>query len=273
MSKIKWPIAAGALGTAAAASYGLFRYHRDNMSQAKKTTFGIICPMPEELAPFKDAMDIDEIKQFSGLTFYEGKLGEQHVVLVQCGIGKVNAAVCAEAMMAHFDVDYLINVGVAGATDPGINPGDLVIGTAAVNHDMDITCRGYAPGEIPDMGVTNFPSDEMLVNLAEQASAACDLEGSRVHKGLIASGDQFVAGGELAERITGTFQPAAIEMEGAAIAQTAWLNEVPVVIIRSISDNANADAPSIDFDAFLKTAVETAFELVMAMLHEYKNQS
>ncbi len=270
MSKKKWPIAVGALGTAAAATYGLFRYQQDKLEKAKQTTFGIICPMPEELAPFKEAMRINEVKQISGLTFYEGELADRHAVLVQCGIGKVNAAVCAEALIAHYDVNYLINVGVAGATDPEINPGDLVIGTAAVNHDMDITCRGYAPGEIPDMGVKHFPSDEMLVNLAEQASAACDLKGIRVHKGLIASGDQFVAGGELAERITETFHPAAIEMEGAAIAQTAWINQVPAVIIRSISDNANADAPTIDFDAFLKTAVETAFELVMAMLHEYE---
>ena len=270
MKKFKWPIAVGALGTAAAATYGLFRYYRDNSTKTNQPTFGIICPMPEELAPFKEAMRIHEVKRISGLIFYEGELADRHAVLVQCGIGKVNAAVCAEALIAHYNVDYIINVGVAGATDPAINPGDLVIGTSAVNHDMDITCRGYSLGEIPGMGVTDFPSNEMLVNLAEQASAACNLGGARVHKGLIASGDQFVAGGELAERITTTFHPAAIEMEGAAIAQTAWISQVPCVIIRSISDNANADAPTIDFDAFLPTAVETAFELVMAMLHSVK---
>lgn len=267
MSNKNWPgLLAAGIGTAAA-GIGLALHHKKQKEASEEAViFGLICPMEEETTPFREAMDITETTRLSGLTFYKGTLDGQTVVLSQCGVGKVNAAVCAEILCEHFQISYLINIGVAGTTHEGIKQGDIVIGNDAVQHDMDVTCRGYRPGEVPDMFVSYFLADDDLIALAEQAAKNCELDGAAVHTGRIASGDQFICGGEQADKIKETFDPYAVEMEGAAVAQTAWVNQIPFVIIRAISDNADKDAPTSSYDDFLPLAVIHSFSLVRRML-------
>ena len=262
-AKVIGGIALGA-GAAIGAGVGFFKgMHKAIQSDAKTMPlFGLICPMEEEMAPFREAMDVRETSVISGLTFTEGTLCGQSVVLVQCGVGKVNAAVCAQALCSHFPIDALINVGVAGTTAEDIHQGDLVVSTDAV------TVRGFAPGEIPDLPEWDFKAATSLIDLASRAYEACrdEMDGAGFSVGRIASGDQFIAGGPRADAIQNTFKPAAVEMEGAAIAQAAALNDVPFVIIRAISDNADKDAPTLTYDEFLPMAIRHSFTLVCKML-------
>ncbi|MGL5676377.1 MAG: 5'-methylthioadenosine/adenosylhomocysteine nucleosidase [Cellulosilyticaceae bacterium] len=218
---------------------------------------GIIGAMDEEVAILKSLMDVTETVERAGMTFYKGTLHGQTIVLARSGIGKVNAAACTQLMIALFDIDYLINSGVAGTLHPDINQGDLVISTDAVQHDIDVTALGDPLGEVPRLGVTFFKAEEKLINITEEAAAALNLDGVRIFKGRVASGDQFIAGGPLQERIQTHFAPSAVEMEGAAIAHVAYLNQVPYVIIRAISDKADGGA-DLSYEEFLPLAAKNA---------------
>ncbi len=268
-AKVIGGIALGA-GAAIGAGVGFIKGMHKAIQSDDKTMplFGLICPMEEETAPFREAMDIRQTTIISGLTFTEGTLCGQSVVLVQCGVGKVNAAVCAQALCSHFPIDALINVGVAGTTADDIHQGDIVVSSDAVQHDFDVTVRGFAPGEIPDLPVWDFQAATSLIDLAARAYEACqdEMDDAKFSVGRIASGDQFIAGGPRADAIQNTFNPAAVEMEGAAIAQAAALNDVPFVIIRAISDNADKDAPTLTYDEFLPLAIRHSFTLVCKML-------
>lgn len=260
-SKGLWLGSLTALG--AAASLGRFFY--DKQRNSDKKTYGIICAMESEVAPLREAMDINRTKEISGLIFYQGMIGRQRVVLVQCGVGKVNAALCAEVLCTCFDVDILINTGVAGTPDPQVRQGDIVISTQAVHHDMDATPLGFAKGEVPDMDMIYFQADNDLVAKARSAAETSDIGDARVFEGTIASGDQFIAGEEQTAPIVKNFAPKAVEMEGAAIAHVAWANKVPFVIIRSISDNADGGAP-LSYPEFLPIAARNSCAVVAAML-------
>lgn len=228
-------------------------------------TIGIIGAMDEEVEILKSLLHITETVERAGMTFYKGILHGQQVVLARSGIGKVNAAACTQLMIALFDIDYLINSGVAGTLNPAINQGDLVISTDAVQHDMDVTALGDPLGEIPRLGVTFFQADENLIKLTEQAAEALHLEGVNLFRGRVASGDQFIAGGPIQERIQTHFAPSAVEMEGAAIAHVAYLNQVPFVIIRAISDKADGGA-ELSYGEFLPLAAKNASLLLEQMI-------
>ncbi|GAA0181529.1 5'-methylthioadenosine/adenosylhomocysteine nucleosidase [Clostridium sediminicola] len=218
---------------------------------------GIIGAMEEEVEILKNKMDIEEEVKIAGMTFYQGTVHDQNIVLARSGVGKVNAAMCAQIMASSFNIDYLINSGVAGGMFGELKQGDIVISTDAVQHDFDVTALGEPLGEISRLGITYFKADESLINLAEKAAVGINLEGVNVFKGRIASGDQFIAGGDLEERIRTNFEPYAVEMEGAAIAHVAYLNEVPYVIIRAISDNADGEA-ELSYPEFLPIAAKNA---------------
>lgn len=267
-AKIIGGIALGA-GAAIGAGVGFFKgMHKAIQTEKTMPLFGLICPMEEETAPFLEAMDIRQTTTISGLTFTEGTLRGQSIVVGQCGVGKVNAAICAQALCSHFPIDALINVGVAGTTDDAIHQGDLVVSSDAVQHDFDVTVRGFEPGEIPDLPEWDFKAAPSLIDLAARAYEACrdEMDGAGFSVGRIVSGDQFIAGGPRADAIQNTFNPSAVEMEGAAIAQAAALNKVPFVIIRAISDNADKDAPTLTYDEFLPLAIRHSFMLVCQML-------
>lgn len=224
---------------------------------------GIICAMEEELAPLKRIMSIKESKTKARMEFIEGTLEEKDVVMVISGIGKVNAAVCAQILADDYHVTHLINVGVAGGVKENIQPMDVVVAKALLQHDMDVTAFGLKRGEIPRFESSLFQSDEKLTALA--------LEGSRknedytTHEGIIVSGDQFISSKEKIQDLLETFDAAACEMEGAAIAQAADLNHIPFTVIRAISDNANTGA-SMDYEKFKDLAVENTVSILTYVL-------
>lgn len=231
----------------------------------KNQRIGIIGAKDEEVEILKSLLNITETVTEAGMTFYKGTLHNTEVVLARSGIGKVNAAVCAQLMITLFKIDCLINSGVAGTLNPDVNQGDLVISTDAVQHDVDTTVFGDPLGCIPRLGVTFFEAEKSLIELAEKAATNLNFEGVSLFKGRIASGDQFIAGGPVQERIKTHFAPYAVEMEGASIAHVAYLNQVPYVIIRAISDKADGGA-ELSYDEFLPLAAKHASSLLEEMV-------
>ena len=193
--------------------------------------------MEEEVAELKKDMQIEETVEMAGMVFCKGTLGGKEVVIVRSGIGKVNAGICAQILVSQFGADTLINTGIAGSLDAQIDIGDMVISTDALHHDMDATVFGDPAGQIPRMDTLSFPADKELV---KKAVAANEKANPDIHTftGRVASGDQFISDKEVKERIVSLFHPMCVEMEGAGIAQAAYLNKVSYVIIRAISDKA-----------------------------------
>lgn len=224
---------------------------------------GIICAMEEELAPLKKVMSIKETRTKARMEFIKGTLEEKDVVMVISGIGKVNAAVCAQILADDYHVTHLINVGVAGGVKENIQPMDVVVATALLQHDMDVTAFGLKRGEIPRFESSLFKTDEKLTALALEGSKKN--EDYTTHEGIIVSGDQFISSKEKIEDLLETFDAAACEMEGAAIAQAADLNHIPFTVIRAISDNANTGA-SMDYEKFKDLAVENTVSILTYVL-------
>ena len=202
---------------------------------------GIIGAMESEVEILRNRMTITGTRDTARMTFYEGTLGNTEIVLVQSGIGKVNAAVCAQILVSCFSVTHILNTGIAGSLSDDLDIGDIVVSTDAIQHDYDIMAWGYAPGQVPGMDVIAFPADEAFRKKAVEAvkSAAPDV---KVFEGRVVSGDQFISSQERKDSIKAVFGGLCTEMEGAAIAQVAWLNNIPFVIIRSISDKADDEA-------------------------------
>lgn len=225
---------------------------------------GIIGAMEVEVERLKKDMEIQREIRKAGMAFCEGVLMGQPAVVVRSGIGKVNAAVCTQILVDEFGVDAVINTGIAGSLNAQINIGDIVISTDVLHHDMDAVNFGYAPGQIPQMDVFSFEADEELANKAEKVCREVNPE-IQVFRGRVVSGDQFVADKAVKERISGLFQGFCTEMEGAAIAQASYLNNVPFVIIRAISDKAD-DSATEDYPTFERKAVEHSVKLVEGLL-------
>ncbi len=228
-------------------------------------TIGIIGAMDEEVALIKADMTVVAAKSILGLDFYIGKYNGKSIVIVRSGIGKVNAAVCTQVLIDHFAVDCIINVGAAGAVFSELKIGDVVISVDAVEHDMDASAFGDPVGTIPRMEESYFKADEELIEKAVKASENCT--NHKVYTGRIASGDQFIASPEAKQRLWKLFKAYCTEMEGAAIGHTCYLNKVPFVIIRSISDNADGEA-GMDFSEFTKIAAENSSRIVHYLMGE-----
>ncbi len=226
--------------------------------------FGIIGAMELEtellIKKIKDAQ-----KTVIGqLEFYSGTMHQHHVVVVTSGIGKVNAAMCTQILISEFKVDAIINTGVSGAIDNRLNIGDVVVSTDCMEHDFDCTAFGYAPGIIPKMETSTFVAAEDLVTRAYDACVKA-LPHIAVFKGRIVSGDEFVSSPEKRAFIDTHFKAMTTEMEGAAIAHTAYLNRVPFVIIRAMSDKADGTAHT-NFDEFSKQSALHSSMIVDIML-------
>jgi len=228
------------------------------------TKIGIIGAMKEEVAKLKEQMSEVTITSKASMEFYEGILNGKAVVIVQSGIGKVNAAMCAQILTDIFAVDAIINTGIAGSLRNEINIGDIVVSTDAVQHDVDATEFGYPIGQIPQLDTLSFQADESLI---AQAIVSCRKVNNhiKVFKGRVVSGDQFIANSEVKERIILAFDGYCTEMEGAAIAQVAYLNDIPFVIIRAISDKADNSA-QVDYPTFEKQAIVNSVKLVNHMI-------
>ena len=200
------------------------------------------------------------------LSFYDGMLSGIRAVVVKSGVGKVNAALCAARLISEFGVTHIVNTGIAGAAASSLGVFDVVVSTDAMYHDVDATLFGYKPCEIPQMDAYCFPADKNLISAAEKAFAKTDAAKKyRLLKGRVASGDQFIANGEKKRRIKELCDPACIEMEGAAIAHTCYLSDVPFVIIRAMSDAADDNGgEAIAFNE--KAAAEESAAIVIEMM-------
>ena len=223
---------------------------------------GIIGAMDEEVAMLKEKLTEVQVETKAAMDFYKGKLEGKDVVVVRSGIGKVNAAMCAQILADIYHADHVINTGIAGSLKAEINIGDIVLSTDALQHDMDATGFGYEPAEIPLMGKKTFEADASLRSLIAETCREVNPE-IGVFEGRVVSGDQFISDGDVKERLVRMFAPYCTEMEGAAIAQAAWLNQIPFVIIRAISDKADGSA-HMDYSEFEAKAIEHTVRLVEA---------
>ncbi|MCX7902999.1 MAG: 5'-methylthioadenosine/adenosylhomocysteine nucleosidase [Caloramator sp.] len=224
---------------------------------------GIIGAMEEEILKLKEMMKVDRIEKKANMEFYKGILFDKDVVVVRSGIGKVNAAICSQILIDDFNVDIVINTGVAGRVNEKLNPGDVVISKDLVQHDVDGTCIDYKPGQIPRMDDYIFKADEKLINLALESTK--DIEHFKVHIGRIATGDQVIADSKKLIWLKETFDALAVEMEGAAIAHACYVNNIPFVVIRSISDFADENHVA-DYEKYINIAIENSISILTNML-------
>ena len=225
---------------------------------------GIIGAMNEEVVELLADMINQKSEEIGNLKFYEGELKGRDVVLVECGIGKVNAAMCATLLIERFKVDQVIFTGVAGGVNPEIEIGDIVISTELIEHDFDCSAFGMDKGVIPRMANSKFKADEEMIALAEKVAVEKFGE-ARVWKGRILSGDQFVASPEKIEWLREYFVGECTEMEGASVAHVCELLGVPFLIIRAVSDKANSEA-HVDFKEFTLLAAKNSKMIIEGML-------
>ena len=221
---------------------------------------GIIGAMTVEVALLKENMENMAVSTHAGMEFCEGRLCGMDAVVVQCGVGKVNAAMCAQILCSVFGVTHLVNTGIAGSLNADLDIGDLVVSRDAMYHDFDCVHFGYEMGKVPGMDVVAFPADAAMMDLAFAAAEAVNPGHTKV--GRVASGDLFVAQKAVKNAIiekTGAF---CTEMEGAAIAQTAYRNQVPFVILRAISDKAD-DSAEMDYPTFEAIAAKRCANVAM----------
>lgn len=226
-------------------------------------TIGIIAAMAEELEILLKDLSLKEKKEKANMVFHKGNLYGKEVVAVVCGIGKVNSAICAQVLASEYNVDKIINVGVAGGIGKEIYPGDIVVAENLVQHDMDTTAFGDKMGQIPRLDTFDFKCDSEMVHLAKKA---CEqITELNYFTGRIVSGDQFIANIEKIQWLDKEFGAISCEMEGASIAQVCYLNAIPFVVIRSISDNANNGA-HMDYQKFIPVAVKNSTRILKQML-------
>lgn len=228
---------------------------------------GIIGAMDEEVSKLKEKMTGVEIKKKASMDFYRGKLMGKDVVVVRSGIGKVNAGICTQILVDEFCVDGVINTGIAGSLNADIDIGDIVLSTDTVQHDVDATGFGYELGVIPRMETSTFIADEKLRSLAKECCERVNPD-IQVFCGRVVSGDQFVSDKTKKQYILENFKGCCTEMEGAAIAQAAYLNNIPFLIIRAISDKAD-DSATEDYPTFEAKAIEHSVKLVTELVDKY----
>ena len=226
---------------------------------------GIIGAMESEVRTLKSMIEGCETSVVSGLTFYSGKLSGKDVVVVQSGIGKVNAALCAEVLCIKFGVSKVINTGIAGATGKGLGVFDFVVSSATVYHDFDTTAFGYKLGQVPGMA-EQFTADAAMADAAVAAFEKTDFaKEHKIMKGLIASGDQFISGGDKKNFIKDNFKPLCVEMEGSAIAHACTVNKVPFIIVRCMSDMAD-ESVKATYSFNEDTCAEASAKFVLEVL-------
>ena len=228
---------------------------------------GIIGAMTVEIESLKAQMENLEITEKAGMEFCSGILEGVDAVLVVCGVGKVNAAMCVQVLADCFGVTHIINTGIAGSLCAELDIGDLVISKDAIYHDF--TCQAlnpaYVVGQVPGLPVRSFAADgDMIACVLE---AAEQVHAGHIRVGTVASGDQFVCQRELKERIIANTGALCTEMEGAAIAHTAWRNNIPFVVIRAISDKAD-DSAQMDYPTFEAIAAQRCAAVTKAVARQ-----
>lgn len=230
---------------------------------------GIIVAMNEELEEIKKYMKNIETKSKFENEFFIGDIGKNKCVLTVCGIGKVNAARTTQILIDYYNPEFIINIGVAGGISSRVNIGDVVVGEKLVQYDFNLTAFGREKGEISDKIGKFIYSDFKLVEKAENIFNENKLE-FEIVKGTIASGDQFVTEIDLSKSICDEFEADCVEMEGASIAQVCFLDKVPFIVIRSISDSPN-EKNRLDFEEFLQMASKNVADFIFKLLNVKEN--
>ena len=226
--------------------------------------YGIIAAMQKEMQEIKNLMNNIEEHKIYELIFIKGKINNVDVVLVEAGIGKVNAARTTQILIDNFEIDAIINVGSAGSANDELDIGDIVIGENLIQHDFDITAFGHPKGHISNIGQF-VKSNDILIERMKQTISEIEDEKFKIKIGIIASGDIFCTETKMKDKIRTKFNADAIEMEGAAIAQVCKLDNMPFVVIRSISDKPNGEN-NITFDEFLEKASIRCAQIIKEFL-------
>ena len=235
-------------------------------SKTDNNIYGIIGAMPEETATLLEAMNERECVKIGDREFHIGTLEGKKVVISECGYGKVNAGVSTQLMITEFGATAIINSGVAGTLDERVGVGDIVVSTDTVQHDYDMHEIGFERGLIPNVGVISINADEKLRTAAVNAIRAT-ASGTEVFEGRVCTGDQFVSGTEEMNDITSVFGGMCCEMEGGAIAQVCYLNNIPFVIVRAISDDVDGGGPA-DYAEFEKEMAALCATMTIEMMKE-----
>ncbi|WP_268913795.1 5'-methylthioadenosine/adenosylhomocysteine nucleosidase [Lentilactobacillus sp. SPB1-3] len=227
-------------------------------------TYGIICAMGEELAILQGKLENEASKKVGHTEFFEGTIADQPVVIVQSGIGKVQAAITASILINDFNVDALINSGSAGGIGEGLSVGEVVVSSQTAYHDVDVTASNYEVGQLPGLPA-RFDADEELV---DEIMAAAKESGMKSQRGLIVSGDQFIADSQKIATIKKNFPDAlCCEMEGAAIGQVAYENNIPYAVIRAMSDVGDENADQ-SFDEFIIDAGKRSGQMLINLFED-----
>ena len=224
---------------------------------------GIIAAMNVEMESLRSHMENTETDVISGIRFVRGSLEGKEVVTAVCGIGKVFAAMCAQAMIMHYNPEQIINTGVAGTLTDKLDIGSIAVSSAVVQHDMDTSALGDPVGLISGINKIELPADRLL---SGKISACAKVMGIRTETGVIASGDQFVASAERKTFIVEKFKAIACEMEGAAIGQVCHVNRVPFCVIRAISDSADGSS-HMDYPQFVKLSATQSVSLMRRFIN------
>ena len=228
---------------------------------------GIIGAMDAEVIQIKDSLTDVEITTKANMDFYKGNLNGKSVVIVRSGIGKVNAGICTQILADLFNVDAIINTGIAGSLKSEINIGDIVLSSDALQHDVDAVNFGYELGVIPQMKESIFKADEKLIELAKNCCENVCMD-INVHIGRVVTGDQFISSKDKKNWLIDNFKGYCTEMEGAAIAQAAYLNNIPFIIIRAISDKAD-DSATMDYPTFEAMAIKNSVSLIKEIISKF----
>ena len=230
-----------------------------------KVDIGIIGALSEEVTGLIASLADAGSEKVGGLEFHTGILEGKRVAIARCGVGKVFAAICTEAMIIKYSPDLIINTGVGGALSESLKTADLVIAESLVQHDMDTSPIGDPKGLISGINKIYFDSDARAVEIATRAAKEYEYP---VLVGTVATGDKFIADRADKERIASDFSAVACEMEGGAVAHTAYANDTPFVVIRAISDSADGDA-TMDYLEFLPVAAKKSTDITLALVREY----
>jgi len=219
---------------------------------------GIIGAMKIEVEQIHNLMTDKKCERISGIDFVSGKFCGKEIVAAVSGVGKVNAAVCTEAMIIKYAPELIINTGVAGSLSDELSVGDIAISCCTVEHDMDTTPLGEPKGFISGLDTVKMMADKKEVDKFESVLKKL---GIKYMIGPVASGDQFINSFEVKEKIKAEFNAVCCEMEGASIGHVCSMNDVPFVVLRAISDGADDDS-HISFPEFVKLASDNSIKVL-----------
>lgn len=230
-------------------------------------TVGIIGAIEQEVQALKELMEKAEIEEISSVDFYKGNINGVYTIVAAAGVGKVNAAVCAQTMILKYSPDLIINAGAAGGLDNNLKIGDIAVADAVVEHDMDTSPMGDPKGLISGIDMVHLKCDKEIADM--MFNAVQKLGTVKAQRGIIASGDQFISSDSQRNRIISEFGAIAAEMEGAAIGHVCVMNNVRFGVLRAISDGANDDSV-MDYPAFAKMAAENSVSIILELLKTIK---